>query len=275
MIWREATSLDHPAVLTLSRVPMPGKIRMIWGLERVEAPPECGNLRVFVLEKESEVFGTAMIWDWPGGHRYLGGLRFSPRLTGRPPRSLWTRGYEAGLAGCEHAWTCIGSENTPARRLLLSGRRWLPRYTPRQEIRSWFIPLSTRHRRGNFVVPAHRAGELQTDDRRFAAIASGCGPAFCLGRLSHTLGLPGLPPPGRRLRIAHVGMDPEQFTRSLRGLKGLDGLIVVVPKDSSLARRWKTVIPRHAAIWDSTLYSVTWAPDRPLPEIPHWKGVCL
>lgn len=287
MIFREATPADHPALLRLSRIPMPGNIQMIWGLQRMEPPPECGNLRAFVLDHSGEVLATSMCWDWPDGQRYLGGLRLHPQLRGRVPRSFWTQGYEAGLDGTAHAWTCIGAENTPARRLLLSShnpsrnpscthrRAWLPCYSPRQELRSWFVPLPARNRRGKLTETESTGMGLRPDDRRYAAVHTGYGPQYRLARLSHLLGLPGLPRPHHRIRIAHAEMPPEDFAPCRRRAKGLDGLIITVPGGGALAERWRQVVPFYASVWDSTLYSVHWDPDAPLPAIPAWKGSWL
>lgn len=281
MMLRDATPADAPAVLQLSRLPMPGKIALVWGLRSLTPPPQCTRLRTVVVDRNGKVAAAAMSWDWPNGHRYLGGLRLAPELRGRLPRRLWTQGYEAGLSGVEHAWTCIGAENTSARRLLLSRSSdrhegaWLPCYTPRQEIRSWFVPLPARHRRGRLEEADGISMGLRPDGHRYAAIAAGRGAVYRCARLAYACGLPGLPPPRRRIRIAHAEMSPDSFAASLRGAKGLDGLILTVPRDGPPAERWQRILPRHAAVWDSTLYSVHWDPDAALPPVPPWKGAWL
>jgi hypothetical protein len=281
MILRDAVPGDTPAVLELSRLPMPGKISLIWGLHSLSPPPECGNLHTVVVERDGKVAAAAMRWDWPNGDRYLGGLRLGPELRGRLPRPLWTRGYEAGLEGVEHAWTSIGAENLPARRLLVDSsgsrthRSGLPCYTPRQEIRSWFVPLSGRHRRKRADAAESLLTGLCPDDHRYAAVAAGGGLLYGLARLTYSLGLPGLPPPGKRIRIAHADMPPEQFASARRNVNGLDGLIITTPKDCALAEQWRSILPRYAVAWDSTLYSVHWDPEAALPPVPAWKGYWL
>ncbi len=281
MILRDAAPADAPAVVTLSRLPMPGKIALIWGLHSLMPPPECTGLHTVVVDRNGTVVAAGMSWDWPNGHRYLGGLRLAPNLRGRLPRSLWTRGYEAGLSGAEHAWTCIGAENVPARRLLLSRpsthhrRSWLPCYTPRQEIRSWFVPLPARNRRGRLDASDFIRIGLRPDGHRYAAISAGHGALYRIARVAYACGLPGLPPPRHRIRIAHAEMSPESFPASLRRAKGLDGVILTVPRDCPEAQRWRRSLPRSSIAWESTLYSVHWDPDAALPPVPPWKGVWL
>ena len=77
MIWRPARAEDSSAILSISREPMNGKIQLVWGLDKLEAPRTCNDLQVFVIEDDGKVQATAFSWLWPSGDRYLSGLRFA------------------------------------------------------------------------------------------------------------------------------------------------------------------------------------------------------
>lgn len=283
MIWRDAQADEGPAIVALSREPMPGRIQLIWGLATLAPPAACTCFRVYVLEDEGRIIGTAMTWDWPGGHRYLAGLRFAADLKARPPRALWTEGYRTVLEGCTHAWTSIGADNHRTRRLLLSGRPWLPAYRPCQALRSWYIPLPARNRR-----PAN-ADQISINDdcidasQRYVAVAAGRGVFFRAARLAYELGLPGWPRARTRIRIAHVNVffqhpsdeEVDRIRTIVHSARGIDGLVLTLPAESALAHDWARCAPAYCPTWDSTLFSVTWSPEVPLPELPAWKGAWL
>ena len=252
MNWRPATPADTGAILQLSREPMPGPLKLVWGMRDLTAPPGCSNLRVFVAEKGGELLAIAMTWAWPDGSRYLAGLRFSPAMQGRPGRRHWARGYQDVLEGVDVAWTSIGRDNAIARRLLERGASWLPTYRPRVELRTCFIPL--RRGKGKTSEAELRARELTPLSHRHAALAGGKGFAYHLAR---TLRL--LPPAGQELCLLAA---PRPV--STRGVRGYDGLILVHPADQAPRP------PLRHAIWHSTLYQVHWdpgLPDAPLPDI--------
>jgi len=278
MIWRACTPADTDAVLRLTREPMGGKIRLAWGLERLESPPDCEHLRAYLVEDRDAVVACAMSWDWPGGHRYLGGLRFADDYRARPRPKFWKQAFETLLDGTDHAWTCIGAGNTRARRLLESGASWLPTYYPRQTVTTWFIPLPQTRRNG--APPATRDTDpVRPLDWRHAAIAAGGGAAYRFGRLLFAAGMPGVPPPYRRIRLAEFRPAPEADARSVRAqleaARGYDALIVVLPDDSREASVFRRAAPRFAWTWRSTLYSVNRNAGGPLPQVPNWRGSWL
>lgn len=257
MNWRPATQADIGEILRLSREPMPGPLKLVWGFSALQAPPGCSDLRVFIAEKEGLLLATAMTWALPDGSRYLAGLRFSPAMTGRPGREHWTRGYRDVLEGVDFAWTSIGRDNHTARRLLERGARWLPAYLPRQELTTCFLPLQ----RGAGQTPEEelRARDLTPLPHRYAALADISGPLHRLARLFRLL-----PSPGRELKLLAA---PRPV--STRGLRGYDGLILVYP-----AERPPKLPLRHAT-WHSILYQVHWNPAQPSVPLPHLHAAWL
>lgn len=256
MKWRPAEAADTEQILRLHRRPMPGKVSLVWGLTELTAPPGCSNLRVFVVEEAGEVFATAMTWDWLNGDRYLAGLRFSEGMSSRPGRRMWTRGYREVLDGVDFAWTSVGRDNAPARRLLERGASWLPVYTPRLQVRSWFRPL----RRGKGRTPDEelQARGLTPLSHRLMILHSGGR----LARFARVLGC--LPPAGEPLRLLYA---PQSVPT--RDLRGFDGLIRVFPADQAPRT------PPGCGVWDSILYQVHWNPACAPASIPAFEGAWL
>lgn len=283
MIWRRSMPEDHSDILSISREPMDGKIKLIWGLDRLEAPRGCHDLQVFVIEDDGKVQATACSWLWPSGDRYLSGLRFSSGFKKRPPRDIWKQAFHDMLAGTEIAWTSIGKQNTRARRLLASKQSYLPHYRPRAELTTWFVPLPDKQRRASHqkddrISDTGHIG-LEAAEWRHVAIASGSGLSYLAGRSMHKLGLPGIPAPGRRMKLAYL--DPRICESSLEmkdiitQATGWDGIVVVLEKASVLGREWRTCAPKLSWQWESTLYQVSWDANQADQAIPDWKGIWL
>lgn len=270
---------EREQVLRLTREPMGGKVKLVWGLETLRCPPECEHLRVYAIETQSGITGCAMAWDWPGGQRYLNGLRFGSAMSSRPRPRFWKAAFESLLEGTDHGWTSIGRENERARRVLESDASWLPRYSPRQAVTTWFVPLP----RVQAETPASDALDRQLGitplDWRHVAVASGSGLAYRVGRCLHCLGRPGIAGPGQGLRIGDYRPPPGASSRVVRSQVaaaiGYDGLIVVLPEDSEAALTWRAAAPRLVWKWHSTLYSLSWQRKAPLPPVPEWKGFWL
>lgn len=279
MRWRKASPEDTAALIKLSREPMDGRVQLIWGFEALQAPVDCSDFTAYAVEEDETIRGMACSWLWPNGDRYLSGLRYAVDFQQRPRPIFWKQAYQDMLADVSHAWTCIGKENTRARRILESDVSWLPHYQARQEIRTWFVPLSRSQANTPKSEELETSMHLKTSDWRHVAIASGTGLAYRTGRLSHQLGFPGIPPSGRRMRIAYYAPTaepaPEEIRRSLSGIHGYDGLVVVLPKDSDAAKRWEVNRPRLAWTWDSTLYAVSWDKSALGETLPEWKGLWL
>jgi len=279
MIWRPCTPADEAAVLRLTREPMAGRIRLAWGLDQLRCPPECDRLRTYVVEDEGRVVACAMAWDWPGGQRYLSGLRFAPDFHRRPRPAFWRRAFETLLDGAGHAWTSIGKTNRRARRLLESGASWLPGYIPRQPLTTWFIPLARHRRRADPSTDLDLELGVEPLSWRHAEIVAGDGAAYRTGRLLDAFGLPGVPTPGRPMRLAEFQPRADacasSIRRRLRAARGHDGLVVVLPDGTARARHFREAAPWLAWTWHSTLFSVVTDRNSPLPEIPDWKGAWL
>jgi len=279
MRWRPCKPADEAEFLCLTQEPMDGRIRLAWGLDQLRCPPGCDRFQAYVIEDEGRLVACAMAWDWPGGHRYLGGLRFAPDYGKRPRSRFWRNAFEDLLDGVDHAWTSIGKANTRARHLLESKAPWLPIYRPRQDLTSWFIPLSRSRREGKRPAETDADPGIAPLDGRFAAVRSGSGLAYRAGRLLHALGLPGISPAGRRMRLAEYrpadGIDVGTIREQLRAARGFDGLVVVLPEDSARSANFRRAVPRLAWTWESTLYSIGFDNEAPPPEIPDWKGSWL
>ena len=279
MIWRRSFGSDQAALLSLSKDPMGGKVRLIWGFRKLRAPEGCDKFRAYAIEREGKVAGCAFSWDWPGGHRYLSGLRFGGEMATRPRPAYWKHAFESLLENVSCAWTSIGRENRRARRILESGVKWLPRYEPRQKITTWFVPLGARQAKAGAGSFASANPALQVADWRYVAIASGKGWGYRAGRFFNACGLRGIPRPNRPIRIGYYHPSPGQSIHDMRNVchnaRGIDGIVVVLPDDSELGRRWEAAAPRMSWKWFSTLYSVSWNRNQPLPEVPQWKGLWL
>jgi hypothetical protein len=269
MIWRSATEEDTPAILDLTREPMDGKIRISWGMSELNPPPECRSLKVGVLENEGKVMGTGMSWEWPGGDLYLSGLRLASGLAAHPPLRVWKQAYAWALRDRPFAWTTIGKENRPARRMLERGGLGLPVYRPLQELRTWFIPCK------------RKGGDESTwASHRFVSVASGSGWLYRAGRLADQLGLPGIPKPGKRIRIAYLEVNrqnsPEatvaRILDQIHSESDMDGRVLVLPLDSEISSQWISIAPRYSFTWDSLLYGVSGEARTSFPEIPEWKA---
>lgn len=279
MIWRRCTEADTNAILRISREPMGGTVRLAWGFSELRSPVDCENFRAYAVETEHGVTGCALGWDWPGGSRYLSGLRFGREMRTRPRPAFWTRAFKSILEGVSHGWTSIGAENLRARKILESGAKWLPRYEPRQKITTSFVPLAARQA-GLPRSPEFEAQlGLQAAAWRHLAIVSGEGCAYRIGRLLNKAGCPGIPAPNRPIRIAYYHPSHEasvpEMRRVWREATGYDGIVVVIPEGSGRARRLAEAVPRRAWKWASILYSVSWKDQQPPPAIPDWKGIWL
>jgi len=255
--WRPATPADTEALLQLSREPMPGNIQLVWGFRTLAAPPGCSDLRVFLAETNGQPLALAMTWVWPGGARYLASLRLSSAMRGRPGREHWTQGYRDVLDGTDFAWTSIGRDNLPARRLLERGASWLPRYVPRLDLTTWFLPLprGTGHTPGAELA----ARGLTPRPHRHAAIVGGHGFSYAIARALRLL-----PPPGQELRLLSATTPV-----STRDLRGYDGLLVVFPADKAPHP------PFRCGTWHSTIYQVQWNPDLPPAPLPALEAAWL
>lgn len=280
MNWREwDKNTDQKTLLNISREPMQGAVSLRWGLTELRCPPECNNLRGYAIETKGEITGSAMTWDWPDGSRYLSGLRFSQKMPTRPTPSFWKHAFTSILEGVDYAWTSIGADNKLARQILESNLSCLPRYHSRQEITTWFIPLSKKQREATGSMSLNQDLQLIPAHWRYVAIASGSGFFYHVGRLLNQLGRPGIPKPESKIRIAYVHPSESSKSFSLRQAcrqaQGFDGLVIVLPQNSELAERWTEVAPRASWNWKSTLYSVSWKRDRTAPPIPNWKGAWL
>lgn len=279
MIWRECTPALEKDFLQLTREPMGGEIPLVWGLETFRCPRDCHHFQPYLIQTDQGLDGCAMAWDWPGGHRYLSGLRFRDGMRARPRPAFWRTAFESLLAGVDYGWTSVGRDNHRARRVLESGAPWLPTYQPRQAISTWFVPLPSRqsNRQSESVVDAD--SRLTLLDWRRVAVHSGTGFRYWMGRMLHRLGRPGIPPPGTRMEIAHlqpsVGDSVTDLGSHLRALRELDGIVVVLPTDSEEAQLWRQAAPRTTWEWHSTLYSVSWTDGAPVPPVPVWKGYWL
>lgn len=280
MNWRECRDqAEQEQVIRLTREPMGGKIKLTWGLETLRCPPECDQLRVYAVGSEVEITACALAWDWPGRQRYLTGLRIGRAMTGRPRPRLWKSAFESLLANTDHAWTCIGQDNGRARRVLESDAPWLPRYTPREAITTWFVPLPRGQARATDSGALDEQLGITPLDWRHVAVASGSGLDYRLGRCLHRLGLPGIIGPGQRMRLGDYrpapGVSPRFIRSQLASANGYDGLVVVLPTDSEAASVWRAAAPRLVWKWPTTLYSVSWHRDARLPPVPEWKGSWL
>ncbi len=280
MKWRECRNqTDREQVLRLTREPMGGKVKLIWGLETLCCPPECEHLRVYAVKTESGISGCAMAWDWPGGHHYLNGLRLSHDMASRPRPEFWKAAFESLLTDATHSWTSIGRENVRARRILESDVSWLPRYTARQSITTWFVPLPRSQTHHKNSVEHDRQLGITPLDGRHVAVASGSGFAYWLGRSLHRMGFRGITGPGQQIRIGDFRPPPNASTgvirKHLAAASGYDGLVIVLPEDSEAAAAWRAAAPRLVWQWQSTLYSVSWHRESLLPPIPEWKGYWL
>lgn len=277
MIWRECQDSDREAFLRLTREPMGGKVQLVWGLDELRCPPECENLRAYVIETSAGIVGCSMAWDWPGGHRYLSGLRLSREMKSRPRPKFTKAAFEAALTGVDHGWTSIGAGNERARGVLERDVSWMPCYTPRQAISTWFVPLPRSQAEG--ARDENNALEITPFDWRHIAVASGSGMAYRAGRILNMLGRPGIAKPGQRMRIGgfrpSLDSTPNEIRKQLSEVRGFDGLVVVLPTDSDLVKHWHKAMPRLTWEWQSTLYSISWRRDAALPTIPEWKGFWL
>ncbi len=274
MIWREATLNDTNSVLELTREPMGGGIQLIWGLNELRAPNGCDHFKAHCIETQNEVAGCVLSWNWPDDSRYLGGLRFGQNMPTRPRPRFWKNAFESLLSGVNYAWTCIGAENHRARRMLESDVNWLPTYTRRQKITTWFIPIASNRR--------HCASKNQPIDEahwRHVAVASGKGLSYRIGRAMDRVGLPGVPAPMKPIRLAYyhpTTVEDIQLQRKLLNqINGYDAVIVVLPTDSQRAKQWAKVVPRIHWKWSSALYTVSWNKLSTDPKIPNWKGLWL
>lgn len=280
MIWRRCLGAeDQNALLRLSRAPMAGKVELIWGFSKLQAPTDCDNFNAHAIECNGTVAGCALSWDWPEGKRYLSGLRFGDAMSARPRPAFWRTAFESLLENVSFAWTSIGQQNERARRMLESGVKGLPRYQPRQSITTWFVPLNVKRADATSSRRLDEELGLEAADWRHVAIASGKGWAYRAGRLWDIFGLPGIPEPKRPIRVAYYHPSPQQDIRAMRTVwweaKGYDGIVVVLPDSSNRARRWTAAAPRMSWKWRSTLYTVSWRHDLPAPEVPPWKGLWL
>lgn len=258
MIWRPITPAGTESVLRLTREPMPGSLQLVWGLRKLCAPPGCRDLRVYVVEAEGEVVATAMTWVWPDGGRYLGGLRFSSSMRGRPGRDLWKQGYQEAMKGVDFAWTSIGRDNQNTRRLLERNADWLPTYLPRLELSTGYIPLRRGYGRTSEAELGKRG--LIPLTHRHAALSGGSGLYYHLARLCRLV-----PPVGKELQL--LAATQPLATKDLRGY---DGLIIVYPTATP-----PPGLPRLRATWHSTLYQVQWDRDVPLAPLPQIHGAWL
>jgi|GEM_PF-2907670 len=277
MIWRECQDTDREAILRLTREPMGGKIRLVWGLDTLRCPPECKDLRAYVIETAAGVTGCSMAWDWPGGHRYLSGLRLGSEMKSRPGSKFTKAAYESQLTGADHGWASIGNGNERVRRIMERDVSWLPLHTPRQAITTWFVPLPPSQAKGS--QNENQALEITPLDWRHIAVASGSGLAYRAGRILNMLGRPGIAKPGHPMRIGDfrpsLDSKPNQIRSQLSQIRGFDGLVVVLPKESDSAKHWRKAMPRLTWEWQSTLYSISWRRDASPPAIPEWKGFWL
>lgn len=237
---------------------MSGSLRLIWGWRELSSPPVCSDLRVYVVEAEREILATAMTWAWPDGSRYLGGLRFSKAMRGRPGRELWRQGYQEAMDGVEYAWTSIGRDNQTARRLLERKAPWLPTYLPRLELSTVYIPLRRGHGQTSEAELEERG--LVPLTHRHAALSDGSGLHYHLARICRLV-----PPAGRELRLLAATQQV-----ATADLCGYDGLIIVYPTATP-----PPGLPRLRAAWYSTLYQVQWDRNVPLVPIPGIHGAWL
>lgn len=253
---------------------MGGDIQLIWGLNEFRAPDGCDKFKAHCIQIQDTVSGCVLSWNWPDGNRYLGGLRFGKKMPTRPRPRFWKHAFESLLDGVEFAWTCIGTENHRARRILESDVSWLPNYTKHQDITTWFVPLP--HRRRNTSATAQ---SVETANWRHVAIASGKGLPYQIGRAMHQIGLPGIPPTLKALRLAYYqpeeSVTAEAQKKLLKNLCGYDALIVVLPSNSERAKQWQAIVPRIHWKWSSALYTVSWRKRSAAPDIPNWKGLWL
>lgn len=279
MIWRPCDPTDRDALLALTREPMGGSVQLVWGLEKLMSPAECSHLQVYAIETEGEVNGCAMAWDWPGGHRYLSGLRFGRNMKSRPSPKFWKQAFECLLHGTDQGWTCIGSANQRARRVLEKSVSWLPNYTPRQKITTWFIPLPSDQANAARCADHQLSGQLTPLDWRHIEIAGGSGITYQLGRFLNKIGLPGIPQPRQAIRVADYQPSPSSTPRQIRDelkqISGFDGLVVILPEGAELQKQWSLAAPRLSWTWHSTLYSLNWTSSAKLSPVPPWKGFWL
>jgi len=278
MIWRRWERYDEKAVLDLLCEPMQGKISLRWGLTGLDCPPECDHLRGYAIEVEGKVTGCAATWDWPNGSRYLNGLRFGRHMSARPTPSFWRESFRSMLEGTDCAWTSIGTENEPARRILESNLRCLPYYRERQRMVTSFVPLSRRQRLGKNCDLLDLELRLVPANWRYVSIASGRGYLYTIGRILNEIGQPGIPAPESRIRIAYFHPTEKDNAKSMRQVwreaRGYDGLVVTLPRDSEMATYWAEVAPRTSWDWNSILYSVSWNRELDV-SVPSWKGAWL
>lgn len=279
MIWRKSTDTDKDALLRISQEPMAGKVRLIWGLSELRAPTHCNDFRTYTIETEGHITGCALSWNWPTASRYLSGLRFAPEMTGRPTPTFWKRAFTTMLEGVDLAWTSVGEDNQRAKRMLTSGVKWLPNYTPQQKITTWFIPLSANQRQAKPNATLDQELGIEPADWRHVAIASGSGSAYRLGRMLHMLRQPGVAAPHSRIRIGYLQPSNYQsiteMRQIIRNAYGYDGLVVILPEASELAYRWSEAAPKMTWRWHSTLYSVSWDTELAQSPTPEWKGIWL
>lgn len=274
---------DESELIAITQEPMRGKIDFSFGLSRLSPPPDCTDLGGYGIDEQGSLVGCFLYWNWPTGptgDRYLAGLRLCQNLSVRPTPRLWKAGFELVMDEAPWAWTSIGLDNHQARRILEHNATWLPVYHPCQKITTWFVPLRPGMRSTQVIPEAAWKESLVEGDFRHVAIESGSGFAYHLGRALHRMGLPGIPEPGKRMRIVYANlpdsMPADDAARRLnhlcKSVRGYDGFVIALPNDSDLASKWQQCAPGMSWKWESQLYCVSWKELDQLPPVPQWKA---